>query len=305
MSSNEIGTPRSHKIGLASIFLSWIFGAIVNALMKTLNNRGVTPEELLIVRSAFCVAVAYAIARGSLWRVDKNIKISGLLLGISSVAFYRAVSIWTVNYVIIIIAFTPAVNVLIARYERRHVPKSVYWCMAALIAGIVLAIEPWKQVSWNTAGFLWALGCVIPAGIGFEMWGRSSREVTVSQKCFWQAAWTMILAGAIILLFQRPFGVERYDDVSTLKLLILFGVPGACYIFTTVFPFSKVGEMDVAKASILLQGATPASLVTSYIFLDESLSVWQGAGVACALIAASALAYQMCKPQASIIPAVS
>lgn len=305
MPSIHIGTTRSHRIGLAAIAVSWVSAGLINSVMKVLNNRTFEPEELLVIRSILCMIACLALAGRAALRGSRYLHISGFVVGISSICFYRAISAWTVNYVLAALSIMPIMNVIIARSLRRHIPRSVYICMAVIIGGVIWSLEIWKDEPFDAAGLGWTLACAVLSAIGFEMIGTGRGELT--QKVFALSLGTLCLSVGI-LAFTGKLEWSRYADATNLQICAVFGIPATIYIFSTMIPFSRHGEMDVAWASVFLMGATPASMGLSYLILGEKLNASQMAGVAVALGASAVLAFQLCRaeqPAASREPAPS
>lgn len=293
MNIENSGTPRSRRIGLGAIFLTWVTVAVVNSLAKILN-ASFSAEELLSVRSTLCIGVAFCIVGNKVWKVDWKVILSGFIIACSSVAYYRAIEIWrSVNSVTVVIAFMPIVNVVIALIEGKRISPTVIISMTCLMAGVVFALEPWNQPV-SGLGLFWSIVCGVMGSIGFEMWGREPESVTVSQKCFWLSISALAVSLVIIRWFDdRPIDLTKYTDPRLAKTMIMFAIPVVVYIFASIIPFSRVGKMNVVTACILIQGATPATIIGSYFLVGETMNVWQVCGLFVALAGAICLSVQI------------
>ena len=291
------GTVRSHRIGLAAIFLVWITAAISVPLIKVLNGR-LSAEEILIWRSLACIALALAIVRGKVWRSTKETKQAGFLIGFSSIAFYRAIEVWDVNPVVVLGCFIPVVNVGIDVYGRKKTSSTIILSLCCILAGTAWALESWNQ-RFNPEGLMWSAAFVILGGIGFDMWGKAPETDTVLEKSFWLSLWTGVYA-VLILVVARPFsGIAVYGDGRIAGILAIYLVLSAVFIFVSIIPFNRIGKMPTATASILLQAATPATIVGAFLLLGERLSLSQWLGVALALVGAGFLSVQSIQSEPS------
>ncbi|MEK7095547.1 MAG: hypothetical protein AAB917_02705 [Patescibacteria group bacterium] len=291
-------TARSVKIGLLAIVTVWLTGPLTVPIVKILRGQ-FSAEELLLVRSFFGVAFSFFLARNKVWKTDWKVKLAGPIIGFSSIGFYRAIQVWDINPVMVIIALLPIVNIAILWIEGKRVSWVVLASFGLLVYGIVLALDPWEQPI-NTKGMAWALSCAVAGGIGFELWGRASKETTISEKCFWLSASLFIITPIIILSTQLPIDLPKYTGMRELWLLLALGIlNGIVYMYGTIIPFSAVGKISTGVTSILLQVTTPFTIIGACYFTGEVLSPSQWTGVAVALSSAAMLSLWLTKKSSS------
>lgn len=292
MHVENLGTSRSQKIGFVAIVSLWITAFFVVPLQKILCGQfQFPPEQILIVRSLACVAVALVISRGRAWRSSRRVVIAGFLMAASSVGFFRAIAVWDINPVMVMLTLIPVGNMLIAVMEGRKIAKTTSFGLALIAAGTACALEPWNR-SVNVEGFLWAISCVILSAFGFDQWGKSSEKSTVSETCFWMSFWNVVLAYLTMKILRLEFEAARMLEPEALKPLVIFTSTVTIYIFCSIVPFNRVGKMNTVTASILLQVATPVVILGAYFFVGETLLPRQWVGVGCALAGATLLSVQ-------------
>ncbi len=302
MNIQDSGNARSHRIGLLAIIAVWLSGPMTVPAVKILKPN-FSAEEILFVRSLFCFAVAFAFTGNSALRADWKVKLSGLVIGLSSISFYRALQAWDVNPVMVVLALMPVINMTIARIEGKKISPIAIISFALLLGGITLALEPWNRPI-NPSGLFWSLGCVILGGIGTELWAKSPETSTVSEKCFWFAGSLLVVTPLIIYFTQSSSSVDKYLEPRSMLWLLNIGVMnGILYTFCTMVPFSKVGKMNTVVGTVLLQGSTPANIIGAYLLVGESMTHQQIGGLVLALSGATLLSVWTVKNGKSQKPA--
>ena len=296
MSSESVGTRRSHAIGYGSLAASWLFAAWINVQMNILNTEGVSAYEILIVRSLPCIGIAFALGM-SFKPQSWTVLVSGALIAIASIGFYSAVECWkVVNPVMILITLMPLANIAIARLYKRRVSVTTALSALVLIAGVTQALD-YSGSAWSWSGFGWAMVSMASAAVGFEMWGRMPRSVTVLEKIAWLSIICLVMSLAFLAPHLRELDLTKYGRMDIqFHLFGCFMLPAVGFIYTSCVPFSDVGRMDVVTASILLQGATPATVVATMFLTHERLTLSQMIGLALALAAAAVVTRQLLRP---------
>lgn len=287
-------TARSARIGFLAIVILWITGSFTVPIIKILRPH-FSSEELLFVRSLFGGVVSFMLVGNRVWRTNRVVKIAGSVMAFSSIGFYRAIQTWDISPVMVIITLVPAVNIIINMMNGKKIPLVLLASFGLIVIGIVCTLDPWKQPI-NLKGMAWALFSVVTAGVGFEFWGKASKNITISEKCFWFALPLLILTPIIIFSTQMPFDVGRYSDPKALKLIVLFGFAnGIIYTYATIVPFSSRGKMDTAVASVLMQVLTPCTIISACYLTGEVLDLFQWIGVFIALSGATFLSIWLIK----------
>ncbi len=312
MNTEIVGTRRSYWIGAGSLVVSWFAAAIINSLMNALNARGFSGEELLYFRSLPCMAVAFIAIRSTVMEMDTYSHKACAAVAISSIMFYESMAVWkAVIPVIVLIALMPVVNIFLARRDGKKITILAYVSALLLVGGVAWSLDPFSQ-PFSKAGMILALGCVIVSSVGFDMWSKTGRTVTLWHKGFWLGVYTTLFAilvvgsrhlvGALMGNAVVPISVEfgKYDDPTVQRYLWIFTIFAVVYIYSTIVPFTRIGKMDVVHASIMLQGATPASLIGSWLIIDERIKMWQIPGIICALIGATLVTVQLIRAPAVV-----
>lgn len=290
MKIEYVGTTRSRTIGLVAILLTWISAAISVPKAKVLQDD-FSSQELLIIRSIFCLFVAMLFSNGRAWRTTSEIVLAGFIIGFSSYMFYGAIESLGVNATAVLVTFIPAVNLAIVLIEGKRVSNMVATSLAVLIGGTCWALELWNQ-SLPTEGLVLMGSCIVMSAIGFHYWGRAPDEVTVSQKCFWLSVAGLVLALPFYWIAPFTIGMQKYGDQDLLETLFQFTITVIAYIFFSTVPYSRVGKMHTVLASALSQAGMPFIIVGSSIFAHEHLKPSQWPGVILALAGAIALSTQ-------------
>lgn len=294
MNLQNSGTARSVKIGCAALVTVWICGMCTVPIVKVLAGT-FSAEEILFFRSVAGSVFSFMLVGGRVWKTDWRVKLAGPIVGFSSIGFYRAIQIWDIAPVMVILTLLPAINMLIAVVEGRPVSAAAPAVLALLVVGIYIALDPLKKPI-NHAGLCWVLTCALAAAIGLELWGKSPERTTISEKCFWLSLPIVIAAPVVIRLSQWPIDFGKYAASRPVALLAVFGlVNGILYTYCTIIPFSRAGKMSTVAAAVLLQGTTPFTIVGGWLFIGDKLGSRQWFGVFVALGGAILLSYILAK----------
>jgi len=282
----------------------WFAGLLTVPIAKILTGT-FSAEEMLFVRSLPAFIVSFAIVGGRVWKADWRVKLAGPIIGFSSIGFYRAIQIWDISPVMVVLTLMPVVNMAIAAAERRPVSMAALGNLIVLAIGIYLGLDP-RDKPINHAGLCWVISCSVASGIGFELWSKSPHTTTVSERCFWVALPLLLVTPIIIGLWQGPFVIEKFFTARAIALLSVFGVlNGIVYTYGTIIPFSTFGKMNTVAAAVLLQGTTPFTIVGSWLFVKEKLAARQWLGVLIALSGAITLSYLLAKRSKEVQTAAS
>lgn len=282
MKSETVGTPQSRKIGMAAILMVWLTAAINIPLSKDLLAH-ISTEELLIVRSVACIAVALALTRGRAWKSSPSVVVAGLAVGIGSITFYRALSLLGVDPVVCLMTFAPVVSLAFVFWEGKRPPFVTVFGILAVIGGTLWALEPWNN-KLDPDGIKLAIVCIVTSAAGFELWGRAPDSATVSEKSFWLSAWVLILAPIIMHFVTLESHPEAYADSTVIKLLLEVVGFVTVYLFCSIVPYSRVGKMNVVAATALSQAGGPFVIFGAFLILGDRWLLHQclGAGLAIA-----------------------
>lgn len=297
-----VGTRRSHAIGALAIVATWVSAAVSVPYSKVVMGHGFTAEDILIVRSIACILVALIVSGGSAWRSGWHTILAGLIVGIASICFYRAIDVWEVAPVVVLLAFQPVVNLAIALAERKRPTWAVVIALAGLIAGTAVFLDP-RHIRMSWPGLSWTVVSVILGGIGCELWSRGPKGSTVCQKSFWLGAPLIVIAFAVNRAAGHSFEPLRLVEPGIATPAMLFTAFVTLYIFAVIAPYSPIGQMDVVKATMLMMFATPFVVELSTRVNGERISgsQWLGALVVIGSAAAVARDAIRAEPQAKAV----
>ncbi|MFA6432226.1 MAG: hypothetical protein WCV82_00160 [Candidatus Paceibacterota bacterium] len=286
MKDTFYGDTRSHRIGFAAIVMACLAGTVTTAMAAKGGVLGdqLVPEEMLFVRSACVAAAAYAIALGKVYPVNWKIFWAGLLLGLSSICFFRALQAWRVNPVVVMLTLVPAVNIAISFLDGHKPSKTVILSAACLILGCAISVAP-SNGSFSLSGLAWSIACILTSAWGFDLWGKCPESTTVSEKCFWYGVSATILAGISVYSLGLPLSPIKFAAIPAVTLLLFCGM-SVLYMYASIIPFDKLGKMDTARASTLLYSSTPISILGAWLINHEEMALWRLPGVALATLGA-------------------
>lgn len=298
MKFEDSGTPRSRAIGLFAILTLWLSAAVSLPYANLLQGHFST-EGLLVLRSLSCLAVIISIGRIGAWRTTNEIAFAGFIIAFSSLTFYWSLESLGVNATAVLVTLTPIVNLVIAMIEGKRPSWAAMLSLAALIAGTAWALEIWSQ-PLPPEGLIQMFACMVASGIGFHYWGKAPDTVTVSEKCFWLCAATIIESLLVAWAFDMDLNLGKYAEPAFRKPLLRYAIPVTLFIFVSIIPYSRVGKMNTVLACALSQAGMPFTIMGAALFADEHLKAHQWPGVFLALFGATALSVQtlLAKPAA-------
>jgi hypothetical protein len=242
--------------------------------------KAFSPEELLTIRSIFCIVGALVIARGKVFSVETKTVIACPILVLSSVAFFKAVRIWGLSPVMVVVSVMPIINAVAALMRGQKLTKALMISFFFMVIGIILALEPWR-IRIHITGMFWALVCMVTGGIVYELWAMSTKT-SVTSKCFWSCLSTVAVTMPYIYLIQTDFSLTKYGDSRPqMFLLVFFGVAGVVYYFCNIIPFD---HLPSTAACVLLQGAVPMSILGAHFIAGENMDLLQWGGVSITLL---------------------
>lgn len=247
--------------------------------------KSMEPSELMVVRGGVTAILIALVLTNHVSRPSKRMVAFSLLFSFATLGLYTAIRAWGASPTLVVGAATPIVNIGAKLWRRQSVDRRVYLCLAGLLLGVAVALNPW-QADFNMRGFVFSVVGMLSAGIAFEVLA-GQKGVDPYNKSFWLATTTAIIGLAITLASgQLPFVRETWS-ISHVLALVGFGVTGGfAYYFANIVAFEK---LKTEVASTLAMAETPAVIVGAWLMLGEKLTLIQWIGVAVALGATAAL----------------
>lgn len=270
---------ESHKTrnGIIAALSISITAAISLPLVNVFKT--LTPSELMMVRGGVTCAIVAAIFFQRIRLPSKQMINCSFLFSFATLTFYSSIRQWGASPTLVVVTITPMVNVLAKRLRGHGVDDHVYLCLTGLIAGVMIALNPW-QASFDLHGILYSLGAVVFVGIGFELLAKE-KGIDPYNKTFWIAMAT-IGTGLIATLWNGhlPFTTESWNLSQTLALTGFGIVGGFFYYVAYIIAFEN---LKTEVASTLAMAETPAVIVGAWLMLGETMTLIQWIGVLIAL----------------------
>ena len=272
---------KSVTKGILATVVVWLTAGWSVPLVN--EYRAYSPEMLLIVRG-LAVMVSILLVRiihRNAWFSDWKAVASGIVFGIASVAFFRAVSVWGANPTITVLTLTPIVNFVFAVVREKKFPWSAAISLAIIVAGVFLALQPWKN-DIHPQGLVWAILAAITSGLGFECWGTT--KATKPAKFWWYSVFTIVMSAIMLKIEGGKFILvpENSDWKTSLYVFSIIGSFGGIAYFWAATV--SLENLPTTHASVLLQGETPAVIIGSAILIGTVLSRIQWVGIGLTLV---------------------
>lgn len=267
---------------LATIGIS-LTAAIALPLINLFKTLG--PTEFMMVRGGVTAVLIAVMLTSHISRPSPRLIGFSLLFSLATLTLYAGIRAWGASPTLVVLTAMPIVNITAKRWRGGTIKASVYTCLAGLLIGVAVALNPW-EAEFDLLGFLFSASATLLAGIGFEILG-GREQVDPYNKTFWLASVTLII-GLVSTLpsGHLPFANEVWS-VSRILMLAAFGfVGGFVYYFSYIMAFEKL-EKEVA--STLAMAETPAVIIGARLMLGEQMTMVQWLGVVIALVATAAL----------------
>ncbi len=269
--------------GYASIFgAAFFWGASATAAKYLFQDK---VPVLLIVQSR--VAIAAVLMTALLLFIDKRlltVRVSDLkdfaLLGILGVAgsnytFYMAVNLTTVGIAILMQYTAPAmVAIYVLLSKQEHISRVKLFSILLSLAGSAImlgAFNPHLHITMIGIFFgILSAACFAFFNIYYKI---ASNRYSV-----WTAVtWTLISAGAFWIILDVIAGINPgHIRTSEISVLIAFSV--SSIVIPYFFYFTGLKYLVPSTAIIVATLEPVVAIVTSFIFLGESLALSQIAG---------------------------
>jgi drug/metabolite transporter (DMT)-like permease len=274
----------SARFGYLYVALSAILFAATGTASKFLFHGGVTPYELVQVRTAIASAVLLAwlaLADPACLRISRQslprFILLGFVLAATMFAYFYAISKIQVAAAILLQYQSP---VLVAAYalafsRERHSPVTVL-AIAGSGIGCYLAVGAYSidLLSLNRAGIIGGLG----AAAFLSVYTVLSESALRRYKPWTVLFYASLFSAAACNLLPVPFeGLTRsYDAVQWFWILFISIIGTA----VSLGLYNKgLRLIRATHASITATLQPIAAAVLAFLFLGEAMSPWQVAGV--------------------------
>ena len=274
---------NSRLRGYASIFAAAFFWGSSGTAAKFLFQHDVSP--MLVVQSRVIIAAAFMVL--FLFVMDRkllSIKLADLkdfaLLGVIGVAgsnysYYMAIQVTNVG-IAILMQYTAsalvAVYMLLSKQEKISRVKTLAIVLSLGGSAVMLG-------AFNTSMHITAIGILLGAvsAVSFAFFNIYNK-IASKQYTIWTAVtWTLICAGGfwVVLDLLTGSGIA-YVAPSHLTVLIAFSF--SSIIIPYYFYFTGLKHLRPSTAIIVSTLEPVVAIVTSFLFLGETLSVSQMTG---------------------------
>ncbi len=257
--------------------------SITNGIALPMVNvfDDLTKPELMLVRGGVTAVMMVPIFWQHLGRPSGRMIVFSSLFALATLCLYSGIRIWGPGPTLVVITATPVVNIVAKLLRGKRVALRVYQCLAALIAGVAIALNPW-QAAFSPTGFAVSIAGMLLAGIGFEVLG-AQKGVNKYNKTFWVAVITVVVgATASAWSGHVPF-VDATWNVTRVMALIGFGaIGGLLYYLCNIVAIEK---LPIEVATTIAMAETPVVIVFAWFMLGDTMTVVQWTGVLIALSA--------------------
>lgn len=255
--------------------------------------KSMEPSELMVVRGGVTAILVALVLTRHVGKPSKRMLIFSLLFSLATLALYAGIRAWGASPTLVVLATTPIVNIAAKLLRGYSVDGRVYACLAGLLLGVMIALNPW-QADFDLWGFALSVAATVLAGIGFEVLA-GQKGIDPYNKSFWLAVVT-VAVGTLATLANGhlPFAQETWSAPHALAL-VGFGITGGfAYYLANIVAFEK---LKTEVASTLAMAETPAVIVGAWLMLGEALTLIQWIGVLIALGATGALSATEANPE--------
>lgn len=288
-------SPTAAVRGHVALLTGAILLGTGHGLARLLMNRGASYVELTWARWSLGTLIAILVLRS--WRTPiaavapsarrRVLGLSaflGITVGVSTLAYYRALTTLPVAVAAVLI-YTAPVYVVLWKWVVHREPPHV-----SVLAGVALALVGVALLSGLSDGLSGGRGKVDPVGLGAALlaafvlagWFISGERLARYAGAGSTLVWSSLFASASLCLIQVARGWPR-------SLAFPGAIPGVLYLalLGTVIPFLLMfwglQHVDARRAGIVSMVEVCSAALCRYLWLDQSLTVLQVAGGAMVL----------------------
>ena len=289
---------QTTRLGYLFVFAAALLWAMSGTASKFLFQGGVTPFQLVQLRTTISAAVLFLwlfFYRRNLLKLEqKHLRyflVLGMVLSVTQFTYLYAISRIAVSAAILLQYQAP---VLIALYaviiNRKRLSFPTFLAIAGAVLGCYLMVGAYNLniLSMNRAGILSGLA----SAVAFAWYAVKSEDGMRTHAPWTILSYALIVAAVVWNVLQPPLGAFMGGYSLSLWGLILF-----VGLFGTVLPFGLYNEgikrINATHASITATLEPVMAGVISYVYLGEVMEVWQIIGAA--LVLATILLLQLQK----------
>lgn len=224
--------------------------------------------------------------RGFVGRLDRYAWMLFLVLPMATLGLFMGVRTWGAGPTVVVLAATPAVNILIGLFLGRRISLGTIVGFSLVLEGVVLA--RWGG-GFSLAGLAWSLLATIASAGIYELF--SLTKSSAYEKCFVGS----LGMGLVGLMFSLGQPWQAIGDPKNIMLLVAFSfVGGFLYWMANLVAFKN---LPTNEASVLAQGETPVVIVSAMFLLGERMTLGQWFGVAIAITGAALITLTLSPPE--------
>lgn len=218
---------------------------------------------------------------------------AGMLVGLGNMAYYQALAVGAkAATAVALTALYPVVTVVLALFLLRERPMPVQWLGVAGALAAVYLLNVAQPAGSPDAWFAYVLTPVVLWGVAALLMKISTRHVTAEQATFWFLAAFVPVGLAIIAIGPIRWSLPARDWLLVALLGATYGVGNLALL---------AAYRHGGKASVVtpLSGLYPVvTIPLAIVFFGEHVGSREWSGIALALVAAVALAYDEPAPTA-------
>lgn len=290
---------RTQSLGYIYVVLAASLWAASGSVAKFLFHNGVTPFQLVQLRTTISTAVLFAwllVRKRRLLAIERKDLACFILLGgalaVSQITYLYAISKIQVAAAILLQYQSP---VLIAAYAvlfmRQRLAIVTVISVVGAIAGCYLMVGGYNMnlLHMNRAGIVSGL----LSAVAFALYSVRSEYGMRTYTPWTVVFYSLLIAALIWNIFHPPLEAFTHDYSRSAWWGILF-----IGVFGTIFPFvlytGGINLIRATHASITATLEPVMAGVIAYFFLGEIMELWQMAGAG--LVIASILLLQIRHP---------
>ena len=274
---------KSRLRGYASIFAAAFFWGSSGTAAKYLFQHNISPmlvvQSRVIIAALFLAAILLVVKRKLLVISLADLKDFALLgvIGVagSNYAYYMAIQVTSVGIAILMQYTAPvmvALYLLLTRQERISRVKSL--AIVLSLGGSTVMLGAFNPAVHITAAGIF-LGIV--SAVCFAFFNVYNRVATKQYSIWTAVTWTLICAGIFWVIIDILFGIETVHTGS-LEVATLTGFSFTSVIFPYYFYFTGLRHLTPSTAVIVSTLEPVVAILTSFLFLGETLGMSQIAG---------------------------
>jgi drug/metabolite transporter (DMT)-like permease len=274
---------NSRLRGYLSIFAAAFFWGSSGTAAKYLFQHNISPmlvvQSRVIIAAVLLTALLLAVNRRLLVISPGDLKDFALLgvIGVagSNYAYYMAIQVTSVGIAILMQYTAPvmvALYMLISRQEKISRVKSL--AIALSLGGSTVMLGAFNpEVHITAAGIF--LGIV--SAVCFAFFNIYNKVASKHYSIWTAVTWTLICAGTFWILIDLLFGIETVP-VGSFELATLTAFSLTSIIFPYYFYFTGLKRLAPSTAVIVSTLEPVVAILTSFLFLGETLGMSQIAG---------------------------